>query len=493
MDNAPGPTGNELNALRQLRDRREIRRVYAALIRRFPPETHGHCFQEIREAYDEALFYADQESQSRPEVSISDLMEQNAAAVVQPGEPSKGPEGPEVRPSSILSDEFRRSERIRQEQLASELDKLWTQFSTHPATQVVARIAEICGEEFAPAEAFLMAYWSEVLTPGDQKEEFPGRWLLQGLTRIRSDERFARLLFREFAATPELIKAPLALQILTEVADTPASWRYIRERWILLSEMRKWTQLLEEIQLIRDKAILVNHGEWLELMLMVNEYSSLSEGIAGGEIFSMSSAQVNSLDIAVRFRGRLNFLDLLRIVRRERNSGLDAGMLGSILNERLHTEYSGFRSQIFFLVARFITNPVGLLAMVDSLMKDHSALGSLLISYLPLLTRDPNTRKALSESRRIERLPMSDYIRLSAPDYKTVRADLLHVATGWCIEISELCDLMQEYSKSCSETTASRIADHLKKVEADHGLKAACEMLFAFQLALSDIGPAGEP
>ncbi len=45
MDSAPGPTGNELNALRKLRDRREIRRVYAALIRRFPPKHMGIAFR----------------------------------------------------------------------------------------------------------------------------------------------------------------------------------------------------------------------------------------------------------------------------------------------------------------------------------------------------------------------------------------------------------------------------------------------------------------
>lgn len=161
--------------------RRELKRAYIALIKRFKPEHAPDQFRRIREAYEEL------DQIWKWKQLIEDRNSLDANEMVDSSEQTEVTERSQFGGSLDSSPTLFRSE---VSEVNSDADALWQEaLSGGSIASVYSRLSELAFGQLVSDEVFLRLYWLQTLHAIVEPERDPAWWLVRGIRRCSQKDR----------------------------------------------------------------------------------------------------------------------------------------------------------------------------------------------------------------------------------------------------------------------------------------------------------------
>lgn len=481
----------DLRNLRNLSDRNEIRRTYAKLVRRFSPETHPQEFQQIREAYENAIRSAEWKrliiAEETSTVDAADTAEVSGTPEqppllegskahpelhsTPPATPRQHNDSQDSNSHSQPKEDFEGGHKTLS---PTKTQEIWSQFKSAPTSAVVQSMLEACEGVHSSPDAFLMLYWMEKLRPDLGRGLSAHEVLLDGLRRYSNDGRLHELLFRETEDDPRA-RDPESLQkVLTVYEDVRRLPGYLRLRWAILSEGERWVQLRTEMDVVRPRLSVSNRSHWVDLLLTINEHLIFSTYPAAKALLESIEQEIGaSFDLQKLFRHRLELLDVLTFVWTAKSSYSFHDPLSRLLTSRRHTARTQFRQEAFGIIAGWISWPTQALDSMTRLANEFADAFWLLQQYMDLLPGAPElSPDDAPELTLAIRTRVAEFCEI---DYAFSRVHFLVVCRDECIPPNQILRLLRTLA---SEIPA--IKRNLQLFEADTPLLVACHCFYSF-------------
>jgi len=473
----------ELRHLRNLVDRNEIRRTYAKLLRRFSPESHPAEFQQIRAAYETAIQSADwhksataniDENETRLPSELSSWILRKHS--VSPQDPSfeRAAESPE-RPES--SKHVYQSVNDHDTELRWKLSNIWREFSSNPSTEQSESLRTLCDDQMTSPESFLMLFWMEKLRPDLGNGTLPFQVLLRAIRRFPTDSRFHQLHRREMTEDLRATTFESLGKVLDAMRDLDQLARCLDLRWSILCERSSWTQLRQELDLLRPGLSNSQRVLWIDLLLTVNEYLVFSSDATGQELLKDISTEVaTSFDLQDRFQRRLEKLDILTDICQQRFSYTLSDQLSRLITTRRHSERTSFVQDLFVMVRTWVGAPIEGLNLVSRLSVNFLYAFWQLRSYIQLLPVPPElTADDSPELLLALRSRLQGFCDI---EYRLARQHFLNFCRDECIDGQQLLRLLRT-----AVSSKIRLTRNLAEFERDQSLQVTCFCIQSFLCA----------
>lgn len=205
----------------------ELRRKYAALIRRFKPEQYPEHFQRIRAAYELVRGIIEQRSGSPldpfPALPIPSPP-LPAPEVRQPPVIEKSPAPPsEPRVPSPSRDEIPEIERLK--------NSIWKIVMEGDVEEAYRQLNRLVKTHSDDQSLYIRLYWMHVLFPDLDEVNPPSRWLVSGILQCRETSQLYELLNRELCHFPEESLTDRFLQVILVAFQGTFGLNLLRLRW----------------------------------------------------------------------------------------------------------------------------------------------------------------------------------------------------------------------------------------------------------------------
>lgn len=325
--------------------RPDVRRAYAALLRRFRPETHPRQFQRIRESFEAVLASIESrvsdESPHTVELRIDLSEHQTVPATKDVFENVAKPVASEI-----------------QLQQTADAERLWDEFSRQPDQTQLRQVTALFQSIAPTATVLLIGYWMQRLRPEFAPTEKPASWLIRGIKQHPLDSRFVGLLLDEFRREPDLTSVEFSGTVAAAIRNAELLSVYLNGRWSVMGELRRWGQLTLEIQQTHEihPQFAFDYPEaWFRLMMLAFRFSVFYDGVAGKTLLltaqkEIASASSRQLDHAADF----DYMDLLFMARENRHLTLDSDALDELIDECLILSRMDLRRRAFAFVTEWI-------------------------------------------------------------------------------------------------------------------------------------------
>ncbi len=242
-------------------DRRELRRAYTRLIRRFKPEHFPTQFRLIRDAYESLENYLQYQEFFGVESSSGDEVQAEEATVDLP---DNGEE--KVGETTSLSS-------VSEEKVAThdEASAAWQIAKEGRLTEAYRRLQELTQRRTNDADLYVRLYWLLVLFPNLDPKCDRRQWLTTGLSATGFDGQLLELYIKELQGDPEEILQPRCRKLL-ECRSPLASWaRFVGCYWELAGLSNHWEMIAQDMQVLREEIIHADRTIWARLLLTGTE------------------------------------------------------------------------------------------------------------------------------------------------------------------------------------------------------------------------------
>ncbi|MFO0975084.1 MAG: hypothetical protein U0996_01735 [Planctomycetaceae bacterium] len=344
-------------------DRTEIRRAYAALIRKFRPETHPSQFQRLREAMEillEGLQRGVNNSQSSE--SSLDLAPIHLSEVGQFSRPEQNAE-PIARPVHL---EFG----TEADRFQSQLNQLWDEYSQDPSALVIQRLHSLAVSSKHDVTPFLMGYWATQLTPQLSPELHALRWLSDGLERFGGDAELVRLLLREFRSHPEYLAAEHSGHLSRRILNSANLQVYLSERWQLLARQHAWKQIQEEYDQTQRRLAFSHPSVWFRLLSRIFELGILAEHADGRFLARQAFEELQAVVRVAHAGSATEYEDALRVIAKffESHDPSRSPALSELIADAPALDEVELRRRLNRLVYGYIGSPFQLMDLLTELI-----------------------------------------------------------------------------------------------------------------------------
>jgi hypothetical protein len=233
-------------------DRRELRRVYAQLIRIYKPEHSPEQFRRIREAYEVVeQFIASRAAGgdgpvAMPPASANTAPQTvDAAAFVPPD--AEPPRRTELDPR--------------------EIDLAWHRAKTGDAAGAYRRLAELAGGEICDDELFVRLYWLLQVAPEADPDRDPRDWLAAGLRRLGPGGRLLTLYRAELADDPREVLSDRSNELFDSSTPQKLLAELAIDRWRAADTIQRHDVICRDLEKLRPIIGEANDVLWARLLM----------------------------------------------------------------------------------------------------------------------------------------------------------------------------------------------------------------------------------
>ena len=444
---------------------RELRRAYAALIRRFKPEHHPRHFRRIRDAYESLEWQArwrDRGATLEPQ-DVDEEDREDLPASAQGVEPDAQPPG-NAPLSPLQAKDPPRVERPRAE---DDIDLVWSRAIKEGADwQALYRQLVQAADRGATDEVlFCRLYWLLMVAPHVDGERKPVDWLAAGLARNTSTPRLMSLYFQELNRRPEESLRERSRALLTQPRPTWQLAELARHRWRALRVLDRLEEIAVDQRLLSGPFISA-HEEWAQLLMTAVEVLVWSNGEAVAMQLGECLREIEQMtDVQLELAGALDRHELLLAIAADYRQYHDAfypdfpkGLL-QLLPELWLNSDAGQR-RLVEILASWVDHPEIALDGLESLNQTCRVTLSYITDLLTSLA--PRERESLDGARRrsIENLIETHEWGL----YRACREQLCQycLRTGiWLDEILEVMHTDPQYADLADGTASSYLREDL--------------------------------
>lgn len=354
-------------------DRSEIRRAYAALIRKFRPETHPAHFQRLREAM-EILLEGLQRGQTAMPTGL-DLAPDILRGKSTPSETEKalsfngGVTSTESN-SQVTTQSSQPADKLDADGFQSEVARLWHEYSQSPSAQMIQRLHSHAVSSRDDVTPFLMGYWTSQLTPQLCPELSALRWLADGLERFGGDAELVRLLLVELRSHPELLATEQSGHLSNLILNSANLQVYLSERWQLLALQHSWKQIREEYEQTQKRLAFSHPSVWSRLLSRIFELGILAEHADGRFLAKQAFEELQAVAGAEHAGEAPEYEDALRMIARylEDQDPSRSPALNELVADAPSLDEKEFRRRLNRLVYGVVSSPFQLLDLLTELM-----------------------------------------------------------------------------------------------------------------------------
>jgi hypothetical protein len=449
-------------------DMRDLRRAYAALIRRFKPEHHPRQFRRIRDAY-ESLEWQVRWRERGPTLEPEDVDDEIAQAPsdevrsVESGAQHQNNPPPSTTPAIEPTS-------IERPQAEDNIDLVWSRVIRHGGDwQIIYRQLVHATERATTDEVlFCRLYWLLTVAPHADSERKPVEWLAAGLARNTSTPRLMSLYFQELNRRPQEALRERSRVLLTQDRPTWQLAELARHRWRALRVLDRLEEIDVDQRLLRGPFISARE-EWVQLLMTAVEVLVWSNGEAVAiqlgeclrEIEQMTDVQ---LGLAVALDRHELLLELAGDYRRDQAGQYDhldfpKGLLQLLPELWLNSDVGQLR--LVEILGSWVDHPEIALDGLESLNQmcrvTLSYFTDLLTSLAP---RDHEDNTAGARRRSIEHLVETHEWRI----YRACREQLCQYCLRTGVWLDEILDVMHtdpRYADLADGTASSYLREDL--------------------------------
>ncbi len=249
---------------------RELRRAYAALIRRFKPEHHPHEFRRIRDAYESLEWQVRwrERGESLDPLDIDDELPAPPLGETQTGDSV----GQDASDPKSPGSETGATKSFRPSPSETDADLVWNRaIRTGGDWQEVYRQLSHAAESSAFDEiVFCRLYWLLTVAPHVDPQRQPVDWLAAGLARNTSTPRLISLYFQELNRRPAEALLERSRAFLSQPRPIWQLSGLARHRWRALRTLDRLDEIAADRRLLGAPFFSVRE-EWVQLMMSAVE------------------------------------------------------------------------------------------------------------------------------------------------------------------------------------------------------------------------------
>jgi hypothetical protein len=274
---------------------RELRRVYAQLIRVYKPEQYPEHFRRIRAAYELVLQHAEFFSRMHTAEEESDPVEGAAPAEVVEQIPTMPrPVVPENDVDAPTWPDFdpRDVPLARTPGPVEEVRDLWQHAVAGDAATAYRRLVELHDRQPHAVAPYAPLYWLLTLHPEFDPARVRCDWLVAGLRNSGLTGPLWELYHRELAADPSEALSARCSSLL-DCAVRPGLLADVLEwRWWAAGPASRWQVIAADLDRLRDRIVRDDEEAWIRLLLAALDHLVWDEGPA--------------VDLVARFRREID-------------------------------------------------------------------------------------------------------------------------------------------------------------------------------------------
>ena len=444
---------------------RELRRAYAALIRRFKPEHHPQQFRRIRDAYEtlewqvrwrerggavEPTEFDDSTAETLPEEARSGESEVQFQREVAPRPPDAGE--PEV------------TEGPRAE---TDIELVWSLAIKEGGDwQVIYRLLVQAAERASHDEVlFCRLYWLLTVAPHVDIARQPVDWLAAGLARNTSTPRLMSLYFQELNRRPQEALLERSRALLTQARPTWQLAELARHRWRALRVLDRLAEIAVDLRLLSG-SFLSAREQWVRLLMNAVEVLVWSNGEEVAQQLGDCLREIEqTTDVQLELSGELDRHELLLMIAADYrqcnnvfHSDFPKGLLQLIPELWLNSDAA--RLILVEILAEWVDHPEIALDGLESLNQEcHVTLTYITDLLTSLVPRDDDDSQG-ARRRTIENLIETHEWKI----YRACREQLCRhcLRTGiWLDEILEVMHTVPRFADLAEGTGATYLREDL--------------------------------
>jgi hypothetical protein len=391
-------------------DRNELRRAYTCLLRIYKPEHAPEAFRRLRQAYEQALVWADYQARYRVEPEPSPEHDMPVAT-------------PLPRPNAIPTRSV--------EEQASEA---WSAWQDDPEG-AWRRLLGLHERHPQNQDVYARLYWLLKLRPELDAGNSPGDWLARGLlARDGAIGPLRELYRRELLARPGEALSERSTQLLQAQHDAGRLLDLAGMRWRAAARLEQFDTIHQDLEALRPRWERADPDTWLRLLLAAVDELAWWPEAGMVSLFDAYCGEINRLEtIKVAQFDALARLDLLRdlSVNFHRLSGAShvRRELRELVARSWTTSSWELEGETIRIVAPLARQPNQLLAHFDGL---HALCPGLLAQLGGLLEQAAMSRGTEADwSAEVRDQLVRDMVdQLDWQDYNRFRARLVQ----FCVE-----------------------------------------------------------
>jgi hypothetical protein len=242
-------------------DRRELRRAYTRLIRRFKPEHFPAQFRRIRDAYESLEQYLQHQGLANIEIPAhAGQPTADPLAAQAPSDAKQSGEGPGATdaagPPSVSVDPAAAA---------------WEHAVDGHRMEAYDQLRQLVQQQSHDAELYARLYWLLLLYPKLDAQRDRREWLAAGLAATGFDGRLAELYEREFQGDPEEVLRPRCRRLLDCRSPLPRWARFTARCWEYAGLLGHWETIAEDQLAVREAVAGADRAVWARLLLVAAE------------------------------------------------------------------------------------------------------------------------------------------------------------------------------------------------------------------------------
>lgn len=289
--------------------RKDVRRAYSRLIKRFRPEHFPEQFRRLREAYErvvESLQWKERFASFGFSVSVSDV---DAAPVIDNRAPTPAPPGKPFESNSETershsedpewptagSDFDRSSPRAASKTEFTSPEEIWrgviTGGDVHLAYQALVRHAK---DETANEIDFARLYWLGTLHPEIDQPRPPVSWVIEGMRRHRVPWQLLSLYAISVERHPEEIRTEPSCSLLELMFTENRIVRYAAIRWNAARLLGDFSMIQQDLKQLK-RRLFDDLETWILLLLEAMQNAALNSDPIAAELYVSMGLELRAI------------------------------------------------------------------------------------------------------------------------------------------------------------------------------------------------------
>lgn len=274
-------------------DRSELRRAYTRLIRVFKPEHAPEAFRRLRQAYEQALVWADVHARFRSEPED----ERQQAPAVEESPPTPHHHRPDTKPTRSVEEEVSEAWSRWQDDPAAACRQLLALHERHPQHQ----------------DVYLRLYWLLKLRPQLDAQGSPGDWITRGLLASGAAGPLRELYRRELLERPGEALSERSTKLLHCQQDAGRLLDLAAMRWRAAARLRQFDTIGQDVEELRPRWERGDPDTWLRMLLAAVDELAWFPQAGMVTLFDVYSQEIDRLQtVTVAKFDSLARFDLLR-------------------------------------------------------------------------------------------------------------------------------------------------------------------------------------
>jgi hypothetical protein len=255
---------------------RDLRRVYARLIREYKPERSPEQFRRIREAYETLQQYAAW-NETRADGHEAEPVQVKGSE--SQSKPAPGENLPDLHATPTPVDT---QEQCWRWAVAGELERAYK------------TLLDMRDRQPQQAALYLRLYWLLIAKPELDPNRLPCNWLVKGLV---SCPQYAKLLdayAEELTDNPGEALSQRFVELL-EKTHGPLLVELLERRWQALAKLERWDVANDDLELFGDRVCRDDEAGWVRLLLSLASKSFRIQLHDINSIFRVCQARIKNL------------------------------------------------------------------------------------------------------------------------------------------------------------------------------------------------------